>query len=93
MNLYHHLQHWTLSHVSGLTGLPLPDSLDTHGLGKDNDVYQVQQLHGHMDILIHKLLVTAFVSLVPKHKVNNSKSILKPTAKILLFALKLISII
>ena len=43
----------------------------------------------HVDILVHKLLVTALVSVVPKHKVvNNNKSILKPTA-----ALKLISII
>ena len=71
MNLYHHLPlARTLSHVSELTGLPLPASLD--GLawirGQRVSGPAAAWSLGHVDILDHKLLITAtaLVSLVPK---------------------------
>ena len=70
MNLHHHLPLVrTLSHVSELTGLPLPASLDVLAWirGRVSGPAAAWSL-GHVDILSHKLLITATapVSLVPK---------------------------
>ena len=64
MILSSYLQHRTPRHVPELSRFSLPGSLDTHGSGEEN-MHEVEELHGDVSVLVHQLLVTALISIIP----------------------------
>ena len=77
-----HLEHGTPGQVPELLGVPLPGGLDPHGAGEEQ-VHQLQQLHGHVAVLLDQLLVTALISLVTE----KSKVLINPVLGHLLVVL------
>ena len=64
MILSSYLQHRTPRHVPELSRFSLPGSLDTHGSGEEN-MHEVEELHGDVSVLVHQLLITALISIIP----------------------------